>query len=158
MSGWGKKDDKSSTGTVAISTAGAVTGTSTLFTTEAKVGDFLLEAGGQEFVITAIASNTACTVVAALPGAAITEVTAGTEYTLSEKPKFVTFASTNVDSTDVYGVDATETAVTAGVAQPGWVHRKTIGARVIHETLVALADSSAATMGDAADDTQYPDA
>lgn len=157
MSGWGKKDDKSSTGTVAITTAGAVTGTSTLFTTEAKVGDFLL-ADSQEFVITAIASDLACTVVAALPGAAITEVTAGTNYTLSEKPKFVAFASTNVDSKTVYGVDATETAVTAGVAQPGWVHRRTVGSRVIHETLVALADSSSAVMSDAADDTQYPDA
>ena len=62
MSGWGNKDDKTSTGTIALSAAGAVTGTSTAFTTEAAVGD-ILTANSIDFRITAIASNTACTVV-----------------------------------------------------------------------------------------------
>ena len=53
MSGWGNKDDKTSAGTVAITTAGVVTGTSTNFDPELNVGDFLKEAGGQEFICTA---------------------------------------------------------------------------------------------------------
>ena len=86
MSGWGRKDDKTSTGTVAIDAAGAVTGTSTAFTTEAAVGD-ILTANSIDFRITAIASNTAATVVDAdTPGATITAISAGENYTLSEKP------------------------------------------------------------------------
>ena len=69
------------------------------------------------------------------------------------KPKYLSTA----DKALTYGVDTTETAVTAGVTHAGWV-RRTAGTggragRVFHETLVAASSIS----GDAADDTQYPD-
>ena len=54
MSGWGNKDDKTSAGTIAITTAGVVTGTSTNFDPELQVGDYLKEAGGQEFICTCL--------------------------------------------------------------------------------------------------------
>jgi hypothetical protein len=86
MSGWGIYDDKTSSGTVAITTGGVVTGSSTAFETEAKVGDFLL-ADGQEFIIKTITSDTAAVVLAARAGDSISAVTAGTSYTLSENSR-----------------------------------------------------------------------
>ena len=130
MSGWGNKDDKTSAGTVAITTAGAVTGTSTNFDPELNVGDFLKEAGGQEFICTAVASDTAATVVKA-DGGSITAVSAGTNFTISEKPKFVgVYADGGTIAVgDVYGVDEDETAAAKGdgkgIAHAGWVHAKT---------------------------------
>ena len=104
MSAWGKADSKSASGTVAITTGGAVTGSSTSFTTEAAPGDFLKTADGQEFIIKAITSNTAATVINANPeNGAIVAVTSGTTYRLSEKP--ISIASDpNTLSTNVYGV------------------------------------------------------
>ena len=126
MSGWGKKDSKTASGTVAISTGGAVTGTGTSFTTQAAVGDFMT-VGAQEFVFTAIASNTAATVVASTPGASITLVGAGASYSLSEKPLFLLYGdATDITSQQVYGVDATEMGVTKGPAHAGWVHVRTV--------------------------------
>ena len=88
MALWGNRDSKSATGTIAIDTNGAVTGSSTLFTTEAKIGNTIYSNGGQ-YVITKITSNTAATVESAINGGAITAVTGGTSYTLSEKPVYV---------------------------------------------------------------------
>ena len=162
MSGWGTKDDKTSTGTVDIDAAGAVTGTTTAFTTEAKVGDYLLEAGGQEFIITAIASDTAATV--ASPESATISVVTGANYTLSEKPKFMAHGdATNVTSTQVFGVDRVEMSVTNGPAHAGWNRRTALGGahagRVQFETLVALSSGAAqVAMSDADDDTEFPDA
>lgn len=118
MSGWGIKDDKTSTGTIALSTAGAVTGTSTAFTTEAAVGD-ILTTNSIDFRITAIASDTACTVVDAdTAGAAIANISAGESYTLSEKPSGMIAANSvgGFSSETVFGVDATEMGVTNGPA------------------------------------------
>jgi len=69
------------------------------------------------------------------------------------KPKYLSTA----DKALTYGVDTTETGVTAGVTHAGWV-RRTVGTggragRVFHETLVAASSMT----GDASDDTQYPD-
>ena len=89
MALWGNKDSKTASGTVVISSAGAVTGSSTAFTTQAKVGDYIRVAS-EDYLITAIASNTAATVVAGVPGATLTAVGSTTAYTLSEKPKSVT--------------------------------------------------------------------
>ncbi len=130
MSGWGRKDDKTSAGTVAITTAGAVTGTSTNFDPELQVGDFLKEAGGQEFICTAVASDTAATVVLA-DGGTISAVSAGANITISEKPKFVgKYADGGTIAVgDVYGVDEDEAAAAKGdgkgIAHAGWVHAKT---------------------------------
>lgn len=69
------------------------------------------------------------------------------------KPKYLSTA----DKALTYGVDTTETGVTAGVTHAGWV-RRTVGTggragRVFHETLVAASSMT----GDASDDSQYPD-
>ena len=57
MSLWGNNDGKTASGTIAIAANGTVTGTSTAFTTETRVGDYI-RAGGEDYLITAIASNT----------------------------------------------------------------------------------------------------
>lgn len=161
MSGWGIKDDKTSTGTIALSTAGAVTGTGTAFTTEAAVGD-ILTTNSIDFRITAIASNTACTVVDAdTAGAAIANISAGESFTLSEKPSGMIAANSvgGFTSETVFGVDATEMGVTNGPAHAGWVRVQTsTGGRKRYETLVALSSgsSTAVAMGDA-EETEFPD-
>lgn len=109
MSGWGKADGKTASGTVAITTGGAVTGTSTAFTTEAAVGDFL-RVGSQEFIIIAIDDNTTATVINANPQSTWTTINAGASYTLSEKPTSLASDPTTL-STDVFGVDSTEVGV-----------------------------------------------
>lgn len=165
MSGWGTKDDKTSTGTIALDTAGAVTGTTTAFTTEASVGD-ILTANSIDFRITAIASDTACTVVDAdAPGTAIVAQSAGAAYTLSEKPSGMIKANAvgGFTSETVFGVDRVEMSVTNGPAHAGWNRRTALGGahagRVQFETLVALSSGAAqSAMSDAADDTEFPDA
>ena len=158
MSGWGRKDDKTSTGTIALTDAGAVTGTGTAFTTEAAVGD-ILTANSIDFRITAIASNTACTVVDAdTPGATIVAQSAGANYTLSEKPSGMIKANSVAAFTSekVFGVDQTEMGVTNGPAHAGWVSVQTVGSRKKYETLVALSSASASDMGDA-EDSEFAD-
>jgi hypothetical protein len=130
MALWGNKDGKSASGTVTIvGETGAVTGSSTAFTTEAKVGDFIRVAG-EDYRITAIASDTAATVVAAKKGATMTG-RSGDAYTLSEKPVFVSTAESvsssgdSGDTTKVFGVSADETyaggpcVVEVGVSNAG---------------------------------------
>jgi len=150
MSGWGNKDDKTSAGTIAITTAGVVTGTSTNFDPELNVGDYLKEAGGQEFICTARTSDTAAEVVKA-DGGTITAVSAGTNYTISEKPKYVSNYADGgtITTTDVYGVDEDEAAAAAGdgkgIAHAGWVHVKTVASgRITAIDTVGAADSDRA--------------
>ena len=112
MSLWGKNDGKTAAGTIAIAANGAVTGSSTAFTTAAKVGDYI-RSGGEDYLISAITSNTAATVIAGVPGATLTAVGSGASYTLSEKCKFATSEATSTngihgDPTKVFGVDTTE--------------------------------------------------
>lgn len=147
MSGWGNKDDKTSAGTIAITTAGVVTGTSTNFDPELQVGDYLKEAGGQEFICTARTSDTAAEVVLA-DGGTITVVNAGTNYTISEKPKYVSNYADGgtITTTDVYGVDEDEIAAARGdgkgLAHAGWVHAKTVASgRITAIDTVGAADS-----------------
>lgn len=146
MSGWGVKDDKTSAGTVAITTGGVVTGTSTNFDPELNVGDYL-KAGSQEFICTARTSDTAATVVKA-DGGTITAVSAGTNFTISEKPKFVSNYADGgtIATTDVYGVDNAEVSAATGdgkgIAQTGWVHVKTVASgRITAVDTVGAADS-----------------
>ena len=63
MSMWGNKDSKTASGTVAIAANGTVTGSSTALTTQAAVGDYIRVAS-EDYLITAIASDTSATVVA----------------------------------------------------------------------------------------------
>lgn len=163
MALWGNADSKTATGTAAISSVGAVTGSGTAFTTEAKVGDYLRIAG-EDYKITAISSDTAATVIAGVPGATLTAVGVAASYTLSEKCGFVTDAESSGsssgkhgDPTKVFGADTTETGVTAGITHSGWV-RRTVGSggrsgRVHFEVLVA----GGTITGDQADDTELPD-
>lgn len=167
MALWGDKDDKTSTGTIAIDAAGAVTGTTTAFTTEARVGDYIVDdATGEHYLITVITDNTTATVVAGVPGATLTAVSAGQAYSLTEKPNYVTNAETpdgtHGDPENVYGVDDTEAeamrAAGPRAAHTGWVRRieGTGGraGRVTFETMVAMS----ALNGDANDDAVIPDA
>lgn len=116
MALWGNKDSKTASGTIEIAANGNVTGTTTSFTTEAKDGDYI-RVSGEDYLITAISSNTAAVVTAGVPGATLTARSSGSSYTLSEKPEFVTSsesASTNGvhgDPTKVFGVDTTEVKV-----------------------------------------------
>lgn len=140
MSAWGKADSKTASGTIELSSAGAVTGTSTAFTTQAAVGD-VLTANSIDFRITAIASDTACTVVDAdTAGATIVAQSAGAAYTLSEKPSMKANSVGGYASETIYGVDENEMAANkdTGAAHAGWNHVRTIGSRTVTETLVAM--------------------
>jgi len=117
MALWGNKDSKSATGTVSIANTGVVTGSSTLFTTEAKVGNALL-ADGVEYQIVSITSNTVAKVIMGTNNGNGTVTTCSAQsYTLSEKPVSVAHESADSFSMGrsglVFGVDATE-AVSGG--------------------------------------------
>lgn len=152
MALWGKNDSKTASGTIAINaTTGAVTGTSTAFTTQAKVGDFIVSATGEHYLIKSIASDTSAVVTAGITGATMTAVTSGGSYQLTEKPISVARSestSTSGDSgniTKVYGVATNEMAAEADQGTPvphaGWVRRTTgtggRAGRVFTEVLVA---------------------
>jgi hypothetical protein len=120
MALWGNRDSKSATGTIAIATNGVVTGSSTLFTTEADIGNYI-RAGGVDYQIVTITSNTVCKVESGINGGAIAEVTAGATYTLSEKPASVAAAESSGspsgvhgNSNKVFGVDRYESFDSAG--------------------------------------------
>jgi len=114
MALWGNKDSKTATGTVSIANTGVVTGSSTLFTTQAKIGNYIL-ANGVDYQIVSITSNTVAKVVMGTNnGKGAVTTCSAQSYTLSEKP-----ASTAHESADsfsmgrsglVFGVDATESA------------------------------------------------
>ena len=161
MALWGNKDDKSSTGTVQVHANGDVAGTSTLFDSEAAVGDYLVINSTVQFVISSISSNTVCTVLPAKLGTSVNAVAASNNYTLNEKPISVAFTEapqgSHGDPSKVFGVDTTEAGVT-DTTHAGGVRRTTKTDmhgtdRVMHEVLVAKSDIS----GDAADDTELPD-
>lgn len=115
MAQWGNKDSKTASGTIAITTGGAVTGSSTLFTTEAKIGN-TIRVAGEDYEIVKITDNTHATVIPGKNGTTMTAVTAGASYTLSEKPAYVAHEGRSPagtsgwlgDSTKVFGVDTSE--------------------------------------------------
>jgi hypothetical protein len=172
MALWGNKDSKTAAGTIAITTAGAVTGTSTAFTTAAKIGN-TITASGRDYQIVAIASDTAATVISGTNNGngAMTAVTSGTSYALSEKPVFVAHESADTsgvsgNSSKVFGVNETEANVTTnkakGINTPGWVRYNTYtdsesNTRHKVEVLVAGGSFTSATTGDAADDSTVAD-
>jgi hypothetical protein len=160
MSSWGNKDDKTSTGTIAIAANGLVTGTATLIDTEAKVGDYVVVNSTYQCIISSITSNTVAQVVPAQLGTSINAISVAANFTLNEKPTSVAFTevptAVSGDPSKVFGVDTTEAGVT-DTTHAGWV-RRTVGTggrsgRVMHEVLVA----SSSISGDAADDTELPD-
>lgn len=159
MALWGINDSKTSTGTVTITQnadgqTGNVVGSSTLFTTQAQSGDFIV-AQGNNYLITSITNATFCAVQSGIHGANVVAQSGGTAYVLSEKPAFVAAAeaSENKATTSifgnaekVYGVTAGEVAAaraekTDSVTHAGWVRRWEgsggRSGRVFHEVLVA---------------------
>ena len=130
MSLWGNKDSKTATGTVSIADTGVVTGSSTLFTTEAKVGN-TIRAASVDYQIVSITSNTVAKVImGANNGNGLVTTCSAETYTLSEKPAFVAHESAT-SSTDsgttatVFGVDNTEQSaggdnvVSVAISNPG---------------------------------------
>ena len=116
MALWGNKDGKANTGTIAIADTGVVTGSSTLFTTEAKVGN-TIRAAGIDYIIVSITSDTVAKVkMGKNNGGGSVTTCSGETYTLSEKPAFVSQESIDSgigisgDSNKVFGVDVTEDA------------------------------------------------
>ena len=114
MALWGNKDSKTATGTVSIDAAGVVTGSSTLFTTEAKAGN-TIRAAGVDYQIVSITSDTVAKVIMGKNnGNGAVTTCSGETYTLSEKPAFVAHESADSgigghgDSNKVFGVDVTE--------------------------------------------------
>lgn len=114
MALWGNKDSKTASGTIAIASTGVVTGSSTSFTTEAKIGN-TIRASGVDFQIVSITSNTVAKVIMGNNNGSgtVTTVAGGTSYTLSEKPVSTAHESSNSagtagDSNKVFGVDTTE--------------------------------------------------
>lgn len=63
-------------------------------------------------------------------------------------------ADTTIPANQIFGVDRNEIAVTEGPAHTGWVRRRTVGSRVLFETLVAM---KTPPTEDNADDTVFPD-
>ena len=116
MSLWGNKDNKTANGTVNIASSGVITGTTTDFVVQAKIGN-TLKAAGVEYQIVTITSNTVAKVIMGLNNGGGTVTTcSGEAYTLSEKPLFVSHESTansgiSGDSSFVFGVDTTEISV-----------------------------------------------
>jgi len=118
MALWGNKEALALTGTVATTNGSAtVTGTSTVFTTEAQVGD-VITVNSTFAKIIGITSNTALTIS---PAWAIANTT-GVSATLEQSPKWLAAGSgATVQSIgNVYGVDAGE--ATANNEIPGWVY------------------------------------
>ncbi len=111
---WGNTDSKSATGTLAIANVdasaiyGTVTGTSTLFGDEVKVGNYII-ANGRKFLVVAITSNTAATVAGDLTGVALANVGSGNAFTVQEGPAFIG-SEDKGDLDDIFGVNTTEIA------------------------------------------------
>lgn len=116
MALWGNDDSKTATGTANISSNGFVNGTSTVFQSEAKVGDFISMANN-DYLIISITSNTAAQVIGRYGNTSVPAV-ANAAYILSEKPKYTLWdATSDGGSNNVYGVDTTEVRVTNGAVR-----------------------------------------
>jgi hypothetical protein len=112
MALWGNKDSKTASGTISIDSAGVVTGSSTAFTTEAKIGN-TIKANGVDYQIVSITSNTVAKVIMGKNNGNGTVTTCSAQsYTLSEKPASVAHEGADAgsigDSSKVFGVDTTE--------------------------------------------------
>jgi hypothetical protein len=107
MSAWGKADNKTSSGTISINSAGEVTGSSTNFNPELGVGDFIRTADGNSYLVISVASDTAATVINADPelGAIVTQ--SGASYSVSEKPTSIA-SDANTLASQVFGVASDE--------------------------------------------------
>lgn len=154
MALWGNKDKKAVTGTIAV-TEGSVdaVGTSTLFTTELKVGN-VLDINNVEYQIASIQSNTALKLKQAYAGS----TASGLTVDAYEKPAYLAQSELG----DVYGISASEVSTTeaknVGINTAGWGKYTTYvdgNGRTRHkfESLVAMGTIS----GDGPDDDILPE-
>jgi len=120
MSLWGNKDTKSGSGTITIAANGLVTGSGTSFTTEARIGDYIKVTAGTtanlNYNIVSITNTTICQVIAGLNqgNGSVTATAAGNAYSFSEKPSYIAYDGTGVNSNTIFGVDTTEMGVSNG--------------------------------------------
>lgn len=111
---WGNRDVKlANTGTIQIYANGYCVGSSTLFQTEAKVGEYII-ADSKKYLIVRIDSNTAAQVQASNLGGAVAAVGASNTYVLQQAPAYVAATEVNGNALEVYGIDTTEAAVANG--------------------------------------------
>jgi hypothetical protein len=125
MALWGNNDSKTASGTVQIYANGLVSGTSTSFTTQARVGDFI-QVANVDYMVATISNNTVAQVVGQYNNTSVTAQNSGSSYNLGEKPKYTLMDANynigdpnNIDlyanySNTVYGVDTTEATVSNG--------------------------------------------
>ena len=153
MALWGNKEALALTGTVATTNGSAtVTGTSTVFRTEAQVGD-VITVNSTFAKIVGITSNTALTIS---PAWSIANTT-GVSATLEQSPKWLAAGSdeTVQSVAKIYGVDVAE--ATANNEIPGWVYTNVytdMHGNIRRKTEVLAAIGSISTD---AEDTVYPD-
>ena len=118
MALWGNKDALALTGTVSTTnTSATVTGSSTVFPTEVKVGD-VIKINSTYAKVTGITSNTVLTIS---PAWSIAN-TSGVSATLKQAPKHLAAGSdaTVQNVANIYGVDTTEAV--AETTNPGWIY------------------------------------
>lgn len=113
MALWGNKDSKTASGTVSIADTGVVTGSSTAFTTQAKIGNTIRAAGVDYQIVTITSDTVAKVIMGTNNGNGLVTTCSAQSYTLSEKPAFVAHESASSSavsgaSSSVFGVDATE--------------------------------------------------
>jgi hypothetical protein len=122
---WGNTDSKSATGTIAIANVdadaiyGTLTGTSTLFGDEVKIGNYII-ADGRKFLLVAITSNTAGVVASDLTGVALANVGAGNTFTVQEGPAFIG-SEDKGDLDEIFGVDITEATLSGNASVQQYV-------------------------------------
>lgn len=128
MALWGNYDSKTASGTVQIYANGLVSGTSTAFTTQAVVGDFI-QVANTDYMIVSVANDTIVQVVGQYQNTTVTAQNSGSSYNLSNKPKYTLLDSNyNIGDTNnydlyanysntVYGVDTTEVSVSNGAVR-----------------------------------------
>ena len=115
MALWGNNDSKTATGYANISANGFVNGTSSVFQSEARVGDYIIMAN-TDYLIVSITSNTAAQVIGQNGSATVT-ASANAAYILSEKPKYAIWESTGLNTNTIYGEDTTEALVANGAVR-----------------------------------------
>lgn len=150
MALWGNKDSKTASGTVSIADTGVVTGSSTAFTTQAKIGNTIRAAGVDYQIVTITSDTVAKVIMGTNNGNGLVTTCSAQSYTLSEKPAFVAHESASSSavsgaSSSVFGVDSTED--TAGGDNVTNVAVATGGARYLEAPAVTFsggAGSSAA--------------
>jgi len=157
MALWGNNSALALTGTVSTTnTLATVTGSSTLFLSEVKVGD-VIKVNSTFAKVMAIASNTSLTIS---PAWSIAN-TSGVSATVKQSPKWLAAGSDKtVQSINlIFGVDKNEATAATPPEIPGWVYTNTYtdmhgNSRRKAEALVAMHTISTATDDE---DVVYPD-